>query len=270
MEQHTRAPLQRADDPVDSYVVPLMTGLIKPADEHPLRVRTVEGTGFLLAGGRGLGITARHVALAVQAAAPITDSWVKWSPETEIRVPLAAFPDSDGNFRSAPIAAFDMHPTEDVALFRLPDDDYFSPYSISTDQHYGAAEYSLWGYPDEVRHDYFSETNRQLNVPLVYSAGHVRRRVSAELPINAVPGRHFYELSTPAGQCASGAPVSVRRDPWRAIGVYVGERRNETGTFSVGFATRSEVIAKHWPQLADGTADLSLLCPLPTEQLTDI
>ncbi|MDT7723290.1 MAG: hypothetical protein QOE94_4301, partial [Mycobacterium sp.] len=78
-----------------------------------------------------------------------------------------------------------------------------------------------------------------------------------------IPGRSFYELSAPAGRCCSGAPVSIRRDMWRAIGVYVGERRNETGTFAVGFATRAEVIAQQWPQLVDETGDLPGLCQLP-------
>ncbi|MDT5119181.1 MAG: hypothetical protein QOE30_4920, partial [Mycobacterium sp.] len=41
--------------------MPMMVGLVKPADEHPLRVETVEGMG--------LGITARHVALALQVVA---------------------------------------------------------------------------------------------------------------------------------------------------------------------------------------------------------
>jgi hypothetical protein len=50
--------------------MPMMVGLVKPADEHPLRVETVEGTGLLVAPGRGLGITARHVALALPVVAP--------------------------------------------------------------------------------------------------------------------------------------------------------------------------------------------------------
>jgi hypothetical protein len=114
-----------------------MVGIVRPADEHPLRVETVEGTGYLVAGGRGLGITARHVAAAVLAAAPIPDLSVGISPTAEVRVPLVGFPGADGFFRSAAIVAFDLHPTEDVALFRLPDDDYFSPYTINTSQHFG-------------------------------------------------------------------------------------------------------------------------------------
>ena len=247
---------------IASYVLPLMVGVVRPADEHPLRVETVEGTGFLVAGGRGLGITARHVAKALLAAAPIPDPWTLVSEITELRTPVAGFIDEKGDLRSSPIGAIDLHPTEDVALFRLPDQDYFSPYTISADKHEASAIYSLWGYPDEVRHDYFTEHQQFLNVPLVYSGGHIRRRFNGEIPEPGPRGRIFYELSVPAGACCSGAPVSLRRDPWRGIGVYVGERRNLSG-FAVGFATRSEVLAEQWPQLVDPAGDLSGLCPLP-------
>lgn len=248
---------------VADYVLPLMIGVFDVNGQHTLRAESVEGTGFLIAGGDGLGITARHVALALTTRAPIPDPWGP-VPATEWRAPLVAiFSDDQTSLRSAPILAVEPHPTEDVALFRLAPGDYASPYEITAAHHTASAEYSLWGYPDEVRHDLFVEGRKDLNVPLVYSAGHVRRRITAEIPINAVPGRNFYELSNPAGSCCSGAPVSLRRDPWRVIGVYVGERRNEAGTFSVGYATRAEVIAERWPQLVDGSGDLSELCPIP-------
>jgi hypothetical protein len=91
---------------------------------------------------------------------------------------------------------------------------------------------------------------------------------AAQAPISpktAATRRSFCELSTPAGGCCSGAPVSLRGDPFRVVGVYVGERRNFANTFAntfaIGFATRSEVLAQQWPQLVDGTTDLSGLCP---------
>lgn len=241
-----------------------MVGVVRPADQHPLRAETVEGTGFLIAGGRGLGITARHVANELLAAAPTPDPWTPVSEITELRTPLAGFSEENGDFRSSPIGAIDLHPTEDVALFRLPDQDYFSPYTISADKREASAIYSLWGYPDEVRHDYFTEEQQFLNVSLVYSGGHIRGRLNGETPEPGPRGCVFYELSVPAGFCCSGAPVSLRRDPWRAIGVYVGERRNLSG-FAVGFATRAQVLVEQWPQLADPTGDLSGLCPLPPQ-----
>lgn len=182
------------------------------------------------------------------------------------------FIDDNGDYRAAPIAAVDLHPSEDVVLFRLPDHDLYSPYTFSADSHEGSAEYALWGYPDEVRYDYFTEGQTLLNVPLIYSGGYIRRRLTAEIPPPGPLGRSFYELTTPAGQCCSGAPVSIRRDPWRAIGVYVGERRQPERRLSdtevvigsaVGYATRADALVQQWPQLFGATAELSELCPLP-------
>jgi len=154
------------------------------------------------------------------------------------------------------ILKFEQHPVEDVALFRLPADDYYSPFSVVASQHYSSAEYSVWGYPEDEHHDRMAAGG--LAPDLVYSAGHIRRRVSYELP-SVAPGRSFYELSTPAGNKCSGAPVSELTNPWHVIGVYVGERRNDTGTLAVGYATRTEALHAHWPALF-GTAKLSTLC----------
>ena len=235
---------------IASYVLPLLIGVVSPWDEHPLRADWVAGTGFLLAGGRGLGITARHVVKNLLADSPLADPWTLVTRETApIRLPLAMFINEDGNYLSSPIGAVDLHPSEDVALLRLPDQDLYSPYTFTADRHEGSAEYALWGYPDEVRYDYFTEGQALLNVPLNYSGGYIRRRLTAAIPPPGPLGRSFYELTTPAGQCCSGAPVSIRRDPWRAIGVYVGERRQPERRLSdtevvigsaVGYATRAE------------------------------
>ena len=106
-----------------------------------------------------------------------------------------------------------------------------------------------------------------------HNVGYARSvRLTAEIPPPGPLGRSFYELTTPAGQCCSGAPVSIRRDPWRAIGVYVGERRQPERRLSdtevvigsaVGYATRADALVQQWPQLFGATAELSELCPLP-------
>jgi hypothetical protein len=275
MNQPGRAEIQRPGA-IGSFVLPLLIGVVNPWDEderHRLRADWVAGTGFLLAGGRGLGITARHVVKDLLADSPLVEPPMVLSRDAApVRLPLAMFINEDGNYRSVPIGAVDPHPSEDVALFRLPDQDLCSPYSLSADQREASAEYAVWGYPDEVRHDYFTEEQRLLNVPLIYSGGYIRRRLTAEIPPPGHLGRSFYELSTPAGQCCSGAPVSVRPDPWRAIGVYVGERRQPDRRLSdtdvvigsaVGYATRADALVQQWPQLFDPTADLSELCPLP-------
>ena len=250
---------------IASYVLPLLIGVVSPRDERPLQADWVAGTGFLLTGGRGLGVTARHVVKDLLADSPLVDPWVVLPRDSApVRLPLAMFITDDGKYVSSPIGAVDLHPSEDVALFRLPDQDLYSPYSFTADPHEGSAEYALWGYPDEVRHDYFTVGQRLLNVPLIYSGGYIRRRLTAEIPSPGPPGRSFYELTTPAGQCCSGAPISIRRDPWRAIGVYVGERRQPDTGLAVGYATRADdAVVQQWPQLFDPTADLSELCPLP-------
>jgi Trypsin-like peptidase domain len=231
------SPLQLPDDPVISYVIPLV--LTSRGDSGDWRLEEIAGAGFLVAEGRGLGVTARHIAHNLERGTA-----------------AAVFAQADGTWRAVQILKFEQHPVEDVALFRLPADDYYSPFSVVASQHYSSAEYSVWGYPEDEHHDRMAAGG--LAPDLVYSAGHIRRRVSYELP-SVAPGRSFYELSTPAGHKCSGAPVSELTNPWHVIGVYVGERRNDTGTLAVGYATRTEALHAHWPALF-GTAKLSTLC----------
>ena len=231
------SPLQLPDDPVISYVIPL--ALTSHGDGGDWRLEEIAGTGFLVAEGRGLGVTARHIAHNLERGTA-----------------AAVFAQADGTWRAVQILKFEQHPVEDVALFRLPADNYYSPFSVVASQHYSSAEYSVWGYPEDEHHDRMAAGG--LAPDLVYSAGHIRRRVSYELP-SVAPGRSFYELSTPAGHKCSGAPVSELTNPWHVIGVYVGERRNDTGTLAVGYATRTEALHAHWPALF-GTAKLSTLC----------
>jgi hypothetical protein len=231
------SPLQLPDDPVISYVIPLV--LTSRGDSGDWRLEEIAGTGFLVAEGRGLGVTARDIAHNLERGTA-----------------AAVFAQADGTWRAVQILKFEQHPVEDVALFRLPADDYYSPFSVVASQHYSSAEYSVWGYPEDEHHDRMAAGG--LAPDLVYSAGHIRRRVSYELP-SVAPGRSFYELSTPAGHKCSGAPVSELTNPWHVIGVYVGERTNDTGTLAVGYATRTEALHAHWPALF-GTAKLSTLC----------
>lgn len=274
MDEPAWAEIQRTGA-IAGYVLPLAVGIVRPDHEHAFEVGTVEGTGFLVAGGRGLGVTAKHVINALLAKAPlIVDYSTPFPVNAETCVPLAMFFDDDGGYRSASIVAVDPHPSEDVALFRLLDHDFYSPYSFTADRHDASGEYSVWGYPDEVRYDYFTETQKPLNVPLIFNGGYIRRRMTREIPPPGPLGRNFYELSTPAGSCCSGAPVSIRTDPWRAIGVYVGERRqpdrhlSETDVIvgsAVGYATRADALVQHWPQLFGAAIDLAQLCPLPPD-----
>src|SRR4051812_18809138 len=106
MTDHPRAAVQRPEG-VDTFIVPLTVGLWRPAPGCPGGLETemasIEGTGFLVANGRGLGITARHVAVAVQALAPpVADVLANWPPRTELRVASAGFIRSDSRVVGAP------------------------------------------------------------------------------------------------------------------------------------------------------------------------
>jgi len=231
-------------DPIVDSCVLSMTLIEKP--ESTARIVAVEGTGFLLNGGRGLGITARHVATNLEAGATKNDL----HPYATGAFAMQSQPKFLRSFR---IQRFEPHPTEDVALFRLADDDFYSPCKLSAERVYPGEDTMLWGYPDDIRHDYPSDG---LVVDLVYSAGHIRRRIDRPLEGSRIPGSCFFEMSNPAGSCCSGSPVSVRPaegrkslNQWQIVGVYIGERRNEANTFAVGYATRVEALRDHWPQL---------------------
>jgi Trypsin-like peptidase domain len=240
--------IQPPREAIQGYVLPLALMRETDAGWWP---EAIVGTGFLVAEGRGLGVTAAHVAKVVE--------------NHPTAAGVALFVQVSGKWEAMPILKLDRHPVEDVALFRIADDDYYSPFTLAADQHYASAPYELWGYPEDVHYDRMADLGA-LAPDLVYSAGHIRRQINHQVP--TIFGRSFYELSTPAGRCCSGAPVAVVRDPhpanhWRAVGVYAGERRNEANTFAVGYATRTEAIAEHWPRLIEARgSDLSALCAL--------
>ncbi len=237
---------QRPDQPLRDYVLPL--ALFKRTEDS-FKLLSIQGTGFLIENGRGLGVTARHVSKDCDAGAADVDV-----------IAAVMFVPPEGGWVGVSILRFERHPTEDVALFRLPDDDYESPYSFTDKQYNAPAHYALWGYPEDVLHDRMKDGG--LSPDLVYSEGHIRRRRSYELAnSNRVPGKAFYELSTPAGHCCSGAPVSEYGSAiFQVLGVYVGEWRNESGTLAVGYASRAESLKEKWPALFTGGADLSKLC----------
>lgn len=238
------AAIQRRDEIIENFVLPLATGTAEGPSGYLLHEMC--GTGFLLKNGRGLGITARHVMRKLQ--------------ESDA-TPVAVFRPQAGETRCHVIETFDLHPTEDVALFRIADDDYSSPFVVGQTKQPVASQYTLWGYPEDVYYDRLSELGGLLQVDLVFSRGHVRRLVNYRIAL--IPGEHFYELSTPAGGGCSGSAVTMDPQAWRVDGIYVGERRSEANTFAVGYAVRSEVLVERWPQLIGENGDLSTLCPLP-------
>ncbi|MBB4855247.1 hypothetical protein HNP40_002648 [Mycobacteroides chelonae] len=213
-------------------------------------IKQIMGTGFLLEDTRGLGVTARHVMRDLADASVDTDA-----------IPAALFAPPSGGWEFRRVVAHELHPSEDAALFRLEDDDYFSPYSLVADEQYASAHYALWGYPEDIQHEKMGEGGG-LRPDLVYSEGHIRRRISGSLPIRTIPGESFFELSTPAGSCCSGAPVSICGPKiWSIVGIYVGELRNEANTLAVGYATRAAALVERWPALFTNDTDSSSVCP---------
>ncbi|MFF8644394.1 trypsin-like peptidase domain-containing protein [Streptomyces sp. NPDC015345] len=108
------------------------------------------------------------------------------------------------------------HPTQDVALLRLEPGTYVSPCVLSRRQEYASMSYMLWGYPEAVLYESVVDGIALQRPDLIYSEGHVRRRISDSIP--GIHGSRFIELSTPAGPGCSGAPL-IDRTPGRPGGL---------------------------------------------------
>lgn len=207
----------RSPDRVDNFVLPIVS-IDRRGDE--LAYTGFGGTAFLLAGTAGLVMTARHVAKNVVIG--------------QTAVLLIS---EENTWEAAVIHEVDLHPTEDVALLRLEHGEYQSPLVLSRNQEYGSGQYMLWGYPEAVLYDRADIGGASPD--LVYSEGHIRRRITHNMP--GMRGTRFFELSAPAGAGCAGSPVTMRRPgmQWQVVGVYIGERRSESGDFAVGFAART-------------------------------
>ncbi len=196
----------------------------------------LQGTGFLLAGGDGLAITARHVARALGE-----------EPAGGM------FRDDDDGWRLTSATEVETHPREDVAWLRLETDDHGSQLRLDPGERHQATPYMVWGYPEDVHYEMVDHSSgKALPRPdLIYSEGYVRRRMTG-IPIDSVSGHTLFELSAVAGDGCSGGPVIWKRPglpgPWQVIGVYIGQRTNyladdpnrrrSTADVAVGYATR--------------------------------
>lgn len=185
----------------------------------------LSGTAFLLGDPQDVLITAGHVADNLDVARTVVafatdDGWVTWGLRNRIR-----------------------HHSEDLAALVLePGHERTSPLFIGSSDVRASARYRVWGYPVDVMHEVVRNDVALARPDLVYSEGHVRRRIS-NIGLGHLQGTAFYELSAVAGRGCSGAPVTVDRagvSPWEVIGVYLGDRRNETEGLAVGYASRAE------------------------------
>lgn len=196
------------------------------------------GTAFLI-GGRGFALTAAHV---VEQSA-------------EAGTPVVLFRKAE--WIAVPIARSELHPTEDVAVMQLPDGEWHSLVEPVSSAENSSQRFCLWGYPDHVATELRNQARNAddaqhlVQPELVYVEGYVRRRISRMLEAGVYRGEAFYELSSVAGSCCSGAPCLLPHragEPFRAYGIYIGERTGVAQAM-VGYATRLDALQDWTPDL---------------------
>ena len=206
-------------------------------DSEEIKAESFEGTGFLI-GQRGRALTAGHVAKRLQNGAAVggfvgpSDAWFGFG-----------------------VAAIELHPTEDIAVVALDQppwhtwNSWMQPCARweGSSRHYG-----LWGYPEDLYHEVVVDGIAKGRPDLIFSEGHLRRCMSA-IPLPAIKGDSFYELSAMAGRGCSGSPV-IAWPPtpggiWDIIGVYCGERANQSEAIAVGYATRIDALEDWAPEI---------------------
>lgn len=217
-------------DAVRDYVFPLYA--IDRGDTAP-EARRFLGTGFFL-GRRNRALTAAHVLKAVKE-------------------PVAALLADETGWRAYAVQEFEIHPSEDVAVMTIEPpasgQNWTSITHMWTGWEGSSAPYHLWGYPEDAAYELVNDDQMVPRPDLVYSEGHVRRRLTG-VPLPNIQGSQFFELSGVAGGGCSGSPV-LRRQPgqmWDLIPIYVGERLNQRAT-SVGYAVRMEEVREWAPEL---------------------
>ena len=212
----------RQSDRIIDYVIPLVR---VESGATGLEVKEYLGSGFIA--GKNLGLTARHVL----------------NERTQPSVGVMVNHNQRWQFRS--VVGVESHPVEDVAVFTLQNLDrdlaWQSFLQPRAEPQYASLSYSLWGYPADVLYEVVQGGIARPRPDLVYSEGHVRRRL-ADISLDSLRGRNFYELSQRAGSGFSGGPVISNRSlgpssMWHVVGIYIGERVSNEG-ISVGYATR--------------------------------
>jgi hypothetical protein len=240
------APFVQSDS-IRDYVFPIAEVSMQGAVTH---MECFRGTGFFL-GGRNFALTAGHVvkdpkhqlvAFLIQ-----NDQWILFDIDA---------------------STIARHPTEDLAVIAVePPSPSTSWRSIVKDiddeKVHGSDHYYLFGYPEDAAYELVDESDQvRVRPDLVYSEGHVRRRV-VNVPMRGIHGSSFLELSGVAGGGCSGSPVFALPSPmslvtaalrgvpppsWFLRGVYVGERLTDRAT-SVGYAIPLDALASWAPDL---------------------
>lgn len=226
---------------IRDFIFPL---LLAEVDGTSHRYRELLGTGFVI-GSTGIAITAGHVAKAVLDTEGSMERGV-----------VAAFVLDTGSWWSVQAMAAEVHPVEDLAVVQLDNTlQAWIPSFLTlagTDERASCA-YQQWAYPQDVLYDIVENGVAKERPDLVYFEGYVRRCLTG-IPVPAITGTNLFELSTPAGACASGSPLVKTYRPgsdWPVIGIYLGERHSDSGAH-VGYALREQDIRDWTPRLLGG------------------
>ncbi|MFD7012495.1 serine protease [Rhodococcus jostii] len=227
-EQETTTFVQNGE--IRDYVFPLFE--VEQCADH-LRARRFLGSAFFL-GQRNHALTAGHVL-------------------RDVRLPVAALLVDESGWRPFAVRDYEAHPTEDVAVMSIeppgPNQSWSSIATLTNEWHGSSLHYHTWGYPEDAAYEVVERDAMTVRPDLVYSEGHVRRRLTG-VPLPAVGGGQFFELSAVAGAGCSGGPIFTRipGSMWNLVGIYVGERVNDRAT-SVGYAVRIEAVRDWVPEL---------------------
>ena len=223
-------------DRIRDYVFPLVE-VSEPDEAGSVSLERFLGTAFFI-GQQNFAMTASHVAKSERCAGALV-------------LP-------DNSWLAVRVQAVEVHPEHDVAVLACnPPDDVHTWNSIVSGaldpSPYGGMPYHLHGYPDDAYYELVREGgDRRARPDLIYSAGHVRRRITGDFAIPQVSGSRLIELSSVAGGGCSGSPIFPRgvpnRSGWELAGVYVGERINDRAT-SVGYGVPIAEFADWEPDL---------------------
>lgn len=219
-------------DAIRDHVFPVFTSQAEIAPQPD----TFAGTGFFV-GNRNHAITAAHV--------------IRGSSAAIIRMAGPA------HWLSFSVLNYEVHPREDLAVITIqppsPTGHWSSIFTLRKRDTRSSLPYQLWGYPEDAAIELL-ESHGYTRPDLVFSAGHVRRRIS-DVPLPAIRGSKFIELSAVAGAGCSGSPITGRGSIdrlWDLLGVYVGERVNDRAT-SVGYGTVLDELGDWAPNLLGRT-----------------
>lgn len=192
------------------------------------------GTGFLI-GNRGYALTASHVVYKSESL-------------------VGMFIGEDRGWYAFEIEVCEHHPTQDVALIKFINGKWSSIFEFSSEHVHAGLEYSLSGYPTDALHEDLNNGDISGRIKprpdMIYSKGHIRRRISWNLNIPGVKGDAFIELSAVAGSGCSGSPVFkiIPNKQYEVLGIYTGERLNDRAT-SVSYAVRNDAFVSWIPAI---------------------